>query len=86
MSAFASSYPSPSSAYASNVGATARAFLAALFAVAPRTTDKAAIAANVASARHSKEQGVAELHFYANMYQDMMPNLSAELRVIALRD
>ena len=85
MSTLTSDFSTPSSGYASNVGATARAFLAALFALTPRVASKQEIAANIELAQRSKERGVAELYFQANYYQNLMPGLAAELRTIAQR-
>lgn len=81
MSAFASNFPihdSAISAYASNVGATARAFFAALLAVKP--------ASQSATPARTRAHFFAALQFEARRYDEVMPNLAAELRSIANRN
>ena len=71
--------------YASNVGLTARAFLAALLAVKPhQSAEAAAVRKEVASAR-TKRPGMLALYRMANQYDSVMPNLYSEMCFLASR-
>ncbi|MET3133798.1 hypothetical protein AAKU55_004088 [Oxalobacteraceae bacterium GrIS 1.11] len=93
MSTLATSYTSsrPTRTYVNHLGATARAFLAALIAVKPyqemarKDAGLATTAAGPRAKTTTRAQDVAEVYFQADRYEASMPNLSAELRFLASR-
>jgi hypothetical protein len=73
----------PARAYASNVSVTARAFLAALFAVKPRASVKTASERPVSD--RTRIKNLMKLHKMANQYDATMPGMASELRYLASR-
>lgn len=90
MSTFTNTYSNDNDNYFSNLGRATRAFLGALLASKPYSdlAQKEVIASSVANeeryVRPSKRD-VALLNSEAARYENLMPNLAAELRFLASR-
>ncbi len=72
--------------YLADVGNAARAFAEALFAAQGRQFVAQEVRTSQAVSERSKAQGRRQLFSLASQHEAMSPNLSAELRSIALRD
>lgn len=70
--------------YVQNLGAAARAFIAALLAVEPRQAVDGEVRESAAMLR-ARAKDVAMVNRMADRYQSMSPNLAAELRFMASR-
>lgn len=69
--------------YGQNVGRAARALLAALLAVSPRSP---AAQASSKAVPENREASILHLYRLAASYDSVMPNLAQELRAIASRN
>lgn len=76
---------SPSNNYFVDVANAARAFAAALFAAQERQFIAQEVVRAPAPTERAQHDGRRELFALANRYENMSPNLSAELRNLASR-
>lgn len=72
--------------YFSDVSKAARAFASALFAAQERQYIAQEVAAKPALSERARAKSRSKLFSLANHYQDLQPNLAAELRNLATRD
>jgi hypothetical protein len=87
MTSFASDFSSagPLRHHAGNVGATARAFIAALFSINLRPAAQPAQEDVAAVSALQRANTRSELHRMANQCESLMPDMACELRCIAAR-
>ena len=69
--------------YANNVGSAVRALFAALFAVKPAVVKEAVLPQAAVATKVVRQKSILELYYMASRTDSVMPNLSAELRVMA---